>query len=130
MSYQELEDGSWNFEVRAQAPGSPTWTSPPAGWLVRVDRSGPTFLLAQGPTNVTSSHDGRFLFVPTEDVHGAITCRLDRHQGKDCSDGRFSVLGLPKGTHLLHVAAADVLGNVGETTFTWTVDLGCPSSAS
>ena len=62
--------------------------------------AGPTFLLAQGPTNVTSSHDGRFVFVPTEGVHGAITCRLDRHRGKDCSDGTFSVSGLPKGTHL------------------------------
>jgi len=126
MSYQDLEDGSWNFEVRAQAPGSPTWTSPPAGWLVRVDRSGPTFVLAQGPANVTSSHDGRFLFVPTEDVRGPITCRLDRHRGKDCSDGTFTVSGLPKGTHLLHVAAADALGNVGVTTFTWTVDFGAP----
>ncbi len=126
MSYQGLDDGSWNFEVRAQAPGSPTWTSPPAGWLVRIDRAGPTFLLAEGPSNVTSSRDGRFLFVPMENVRGAITCRLDRHQGKDCSDGTFSVSGLPKGTHLLHVAAADALGNVGVTTFTWTVDLGAP----
>jgi arylsulfatase A-like enzyme len=125
-SYQDLEDGVWSFEVRAQAPGTETWTSPPAGWLVRVDRAGPAFLLADGPGNVTSSHEARLLFVPADGVQGAITCRVDGGKGTDCSDGRLSVSGLPKGSHTVRVTAADALGNVGVTTFTWTIDFGAP----
>jgi hypothetical protein len=36
------------------------------------------------------------------------------------------VNGLVKGVHSLHVVAADLLGNVGGTTFEWTVDVGPP----
>ncbi len=124
--YQDLEDGAWSFEVRAQLPGTQTWTSPPAEWLVRVDRAGPSFVLAEGPANFTSSHEASFLFVPTEGVDGAITCRLDGRKATQCSNGRFPVSGLRKGTHAVRVAAADVLGNVGVTTFTWIIDFGAP----
>ena len=125
-SYQDLEDGAWNFEVRAQAPGTQTWTSPPSGWLVRVDRTGPAFVLAQGPANVTSSHDAQLLFVPTEGIRGATTCRLDGRKKTDCSDGRFVASGLSKGIHKVRVTATDALGNVGVTTFAWTIDFGAP----
>jgi hypothetical protein len=123
-SYQDLEDGMWSFEVRGQASGTGTWTSPPAEWLVRVDRAGPAFVLAQGPASITPSKAARLLFVPTEGVDGAVTCRLDRRKATDCSDGSFSASGLRKGVHTVRVSAADALGNVGVTTFTWTVDFG------
>ena len=125
-SYQDIQDGVWSFEVRAQAPGSQTWTSPPAGWLVRVDRIGPAFVQVHGPGNVSSSHEAAFRFVPTEGVRGAITCRLDHRKASDCSDGTFSVGGLAKGVHSVRVAAADAYGNVGVTIFTWTIDFGAP----
>jgi arylsulfatase A-like enzyme len=125
-SYQSLEDGVWSFEVRAQSPGTQTWTSPPAGWLVRVDRAGPAFVLARGPANVTSSREARLLFVPTEGVQGTSTCRLDGGRGTDCSDGRFYISGLRKGVHTVRVVATDALGNVGVTAFTWTIDVGAP----
>ncbi|MGZ5297889.1 MAG: hypothetical protein ACXWEZ_13340, partial [Actinomycetota bacterium] len=125
-SYQDMQDGAWSFEVRAQAPNTQTWTSPPAGWLVRVDRTGPAFVQVQGPANATSSHEATFQFVPTEGIQGAITCRLDHRKASDCSDGTFSAAGLAKGLHSVRVAAADALGNVGVTTFTWTVDFGAP----
>ena len=124
--YQGLEDGVWSFEVRGQTPGTPTWTSPPAGWLVRVDRAGPTFALARGPANVDASHDARLVFVPVESPRGAITCRLDRRKATDCGDGTFVASGLRKGVHAVRVTAVDVLGNIGVTTFTWTVDFGAP----
>ncbi|MEO8423931.1 MAG: sulfatase-like hydrolase/transferase [Actinomycetota bacterium] len=124
--YQGLEDGVWNFEVRAQSPGSQTWTSPPASWLVRVDHLGPRFVVAQGPAAITSSRDAEFLFVPTEGVHGSTTCRLDRRKAANCSDGRFSVSGLAKGVHSVRVTTADALGNVGVTTVAWTIDFGAP----
>jgi N-acetylglucosamine-6-sulfatase len=125
-SFQDIQDGEWNFEVRAQAPGTQEWTSPPAGWLVRVDRTGPAFLQVQGPANVTSSHDAAFHFVPTEGVQGATTCRLDHRKASECSDGTFSVAGLAKGVHSVRVAARDALGNVGASIFTWTIDFGPP----
>ena len=125
-SYQDLADGVWNFEARAQAPGTQTWTAPPSGWLVRVDRTGPAFALAEKPANFTPSHAAQLLFVPTEGIRGAITCRLDGGRGTDCSDGTFSVSGLPKGLHTLRIIAVDALGNVGVTTFTWTIDFGAP----
>jgi hypothetical protein len=125
-NYQDLEDGSWSFEVRAQAPGTQTWTSPPAGWLVRIDNAGPGFALAQGPGSITSSRQATFGFVPTEGVVGATTCRLDGGGGTDCGNGRFVVAGLPKGSHTVRIAAADALGNVGVTSFTWTIDFGAP----
>jgi hypothetical protein len=123
-SYQDQVDGAWSFEVRAQAPGTETWTSPPAEWLVRVDRLGPGFVMAQGPGDITSSHEARFHFVPTEGVPGATSCRLDDGKRTDCSDGRFSASGLAKGVHVLHVSATDALGSLGVTIFTWTVDFG------
>ena len=125
-SYADLDDGTWNFEVRAQTSGASTLTVPPAGWLVRVDRSGPAFALARGPGSITSSHEASLRFVPTESVDGTVRCRLDRGRTTDCSDGTFSASGLSKGLHSVRVAANDALGNLGVTVFSWTVDFGPP----
>ncbi len=124
--YAGVAEGTWNFEVRAKAPGTNTWTAPPAGWLVRIDRSGPRFLLAEGPGDVTSSREAAFRFVATENLRGAIGCRLDHRGSTDCSDGTFSTSGLRKGEHTLRVVAPDALGNVGITIFAWTIDFGPP----
>jgi arylsulfatase A-like enzyme len=125
-TYAELAEGAWNFEVRAKDPATQTKSQPPASWLVRVDATGPGFVLAQGPRSSTSSRDADLRFVPTEGVSGATSCRLDGGRALDCSAGRFSVSGLTKGVHTLRVTAQDVLGNEAETSFAWTVDLGAP----
>ena len=126
MTYAELTEGAWNFEVRAKDPATQTKSQPPAAWLLRVDAAGPGFVLAQGPRSSTSSRDADLRFVPTEGVSGTTSCRLDGGRALDCSSGRFSVSGLAKGVHTLRVAALDPLGNEGETFFTWTVDVGAP----
>ena len=125
-AYHDLADGTWSFEVRARPPGGTTWTAPPAGWVFRVDRTGPTFLLANGPDDITSSHEARLRFVPAGDVQGTIHCRLDGSRRTDCTDGTFSASGLAKGIHTVRVTAADALGNLGVTLFTWTIDFGAP----
>jgi arylsulfatase A-like enzyme len=126
VSYAGLAEGAWNFEVRALDPATQTNSRPPAGWLVGVDASGPGFVLLEGPRSSTSSRDADLRFVTTEGLSGSTSCRLDGGRARDCSAGRFSVSGLAKGVHTLRVAAHDVLGNEGETFFTWTVDVGAP----
>jgi arylsulfatase A-like enzyme len=125
-AYHDLADGTWSFEVRARPPGATTWTAPPAGWVFRVDRTGPTFLLASGPDDITSSREARLRFVPAGDVAGTIHCQLDGSRRTDCSDGTFSASGLAKGPHTVRVTATDALGNLGVTLFTWTIDFGAP----
>ncbi len=126
VNYAELAEGAWYFEVRAVDPATQAKSQPPAGWLFRVDTTGPGFALARGPRSFTSSSDADLRFVPTEGVAGAISCRLDGGRASDCSAGRISASGLAKGPHVLRVAAQDGLGNRGETYFTWTVDVGAP----
>ena len=109
-------DGTWNFEVRAQDIGRSTLTVPPAGWLVRVDRSGPAFrshrprqhhLVARsGPPIRADGERGRNRSVPD-----------GPWRTTDCCDGTFSASGLRKGVHTLRVAAHDALGNLGVTVF-------------
>jgi N-acetylglucosamine-6-sulfatase len=125
-AYSGLSDGTWSFEVRAKDPATHDVSSPPAEWLVRVDHTGARFLLAQGPTNPTSDRDATLRFVPAEGVREPVQCRLDERRAVDCSSGTFSVSGLVKGMHSLHVVASDLLGNVGGTTFEWAVDVGLP----
>ena len=125
-SYSGLTNGSWSFEVRAKDPATHNVSSPPGEWLVRVDDTGARFLLAKGPPDLTSDRQASFRFVAAEGVQGPVQCRLDNRRAVDCSSGTFSVRDLVKGLHSLHVVAADTLGNVGGTTFEWTVDLGPP----
>ena len=126
VSYAALPEGDWNFEVRALDQATQTKSQPPAAWLVGVDATGPGFVLAQGPRSSTSSRDADLRFVATEGLSGSTSCGLDGDEALDCSAGLFSVSGLTKGVHILRVAAKDVLGNQGETFFTWTVDVGAP----
>jgi N-acetylglucosamine-6-sulfatase len=125
-TYASLAEGAWNFEVRALDPVTQSKSQPPASWLFRIDTKGPNFVLAQGPQSATSSRQADLRFVATEGVSGPTSCRLDGGRVVDCSAGRFSASGLTKGEHTLRVAARDVLGNQGETSFTWTVDVGAP----
>ncbi len=125
-SYAALADGPWSFEVRAHDPATDTWSQPPAEWLVRVDRSGPSFVLAQAPLPTTSSRDVTLRFSPSEAIDGATSCRLDGQGAKDCSSGRFTASRLTNGPHVVRIVASDLLGNVGETDVTWAVDVGPP----
>jgi arylsulfatase A-like enzyme len=125
-AYTDLVEGRWSFEVRAQDPTTDEWSQPPAEWLVRVDTSGPGFVMADGPHDPTSAQAADIRFVPTEGIPGAVTCRLDGHASTDCTGGTYSVANLKKGTHVLQISAADTLGNVGETDIAWTVDVGPP----
>ena len=125
-AYFNLADGLWSFEARAQDPSTQAWSDPPAEWLVRIDSTGPRFVVASGPKNPTSSRDASFRFVPTEGVSGLIRCRLDGRPTIDCSDGTFATTGLAGGVHVLRITAADVLGTVAQTNVPWTVDVNPP----
>ncbi len=126
QSYSGLEDGTWSFEVRAQDPVTGAWSQPPAEWSVRVDRRGPAFVVAQGPSSTTSSRDAAFRFLPDEATVGPTRCRVDRHGWSECSSGRYVATRLGNGPHVLRIAAVDALGNAAETDVDWTVDVGPP----
>ncbi|MGZ6545118.1 MAG: sulfatase-like hydrolase/transferase [Actinomycetota bacterium] len=125
-SYHGLAEGRWSFDVRALDPATQAVSRPPAAWVVDVDRTGPSFVVAQGPRNPTSSRVASFRFVPTEGVPGTVTCRLDGGPGIDCSQGVFTTSALTKGSHTLRISASDTLSNPGGTDVTWVVDLGPP----
>ena len=125
-SYAGLADGRWGFEVRARDPQTQAWSTPPAGWLVRIDNAGPAFIVADGPVSPTSSRDVDIRFVPSEAVDGPISCQLNGRPARDCSGGTFTVTGLRKGEHTLRITASDTLGNVRQSAVGWTVDLGPP----
>ena len=125
-TFTGLTEGRWSFEVRAMDPAGGNWSQPPAEWLVRVDTTGPSFEMAQGPMSPTSSRSADIRFVPLEAVKGPVLCRLGGNAEVDCSHGRFTVTGLTKGPHTLRVTASDALGNTASTNFAWSVDVGPP----
>jgi arylsulfatase A-like enzyme len=125
-NYTDLADGAWSFEVRAQDPVSHAWSEPPAGWLVKIDRQGPTFATAEAPPPATSSRNATLRVVPGEAIAGPVSCRLDGRAAADCSSGVFTATRLKNGAHIVRIVATDTLGNVGETDVDWVVDVGPP----
>ena len=126
VDYSSLEQGVWNFEVRARDLATGERTSPPAAWLFDVDTSGPGWIFGARPATVEGGTTARFAFAPTEGIVGTVTCRLDGGASSDCTDGRFSRAGLTAGYHALTITASDVAGNVSSTKVVWKIDLAPP----
>lgn len=126
VSYSGLGDALWSFEVYGQNEQG-IRTVPPAQWLFRVDNAGPAFILTETPTDPTGDRIATFEFYPDEDTTGAYSCTLDANPPVDCSSGTIAYTDLGEGRHLFRVGATDLLGDEGETAFSWTVDLTPPT---
>lgn len=123
-TFSDLSDGSYLFEVRARTSNDVV-SSPAAGWVFRVDSTGPVATFSSAPPAATRSSNALFRFVLDEQTTGATTCQLDgRTVG--CAGGRVAFTRLRGGTHTLAVRAVDVAGNIGVTTIEWAVDRMAP----
>jgi hypothetical protein len=139
LAFDGLPEGDWVFEAMAENVTSGEWTSPPAAWPFRVDATGPVFTLARRPPPATTLRlSSTIAFAANERTDGPWVCSLDGRGWDDCSNGRTAVPSTDGG-HTLAIRAVDAIGNVGVTTFRWTIDrvpppevrfMGTPSDPS
>ncbi len=129
VSYPNEPDGLWDFQVEATDPATGETTNPPSEWLTHVDNMGPRMELTRGLDLATPSKHSRlaFDFFPDEPTQGPFTCQLDAAPQVDCSLGGFMAKSLADGAHALVVRATDTIGNVGTTTFGFTIDAHAPT---
>ncbi len=128
ITYGPLADGDWDFQVRATDPSSGLTTSPPAEWLTHVDNAGPRIIFdvpsgASGYTQASTTFKADFH--SDEPTVGDVTCTMDGAP-LGCALQHVSLTRLRQGLHSLAVTATDAVGNVGVTTFTFTVDTRAP----
>ncbi|HEX2096102.1 MAG TPA: hypothetical protein VHF50_01900 [Solirubrobacterales bacterium] len=116
ISYRDLRNGSYSFEVRAtDAAGNVD--SVPAAYSWRVAAPLPNSRIAKGPAGRVVLRKGRrakVKFVFASDKPGStFRCRLDKARLKPCA--RTKTVRARPGRHRLEVYAVDSLGNE-ETT--------------
>ena len=126
-SFSGLADGDYRFEARVHDLSTGTISQRAGGWFLRVDTTGPTMAFSTAPAHSTRREDATFRFAPLEVTTGPITCTLDG-RSVGCDSGSINVSHVSAGAHELVVTAKDLLGNVGLTTFTWTVDRSRPEA--
>jgi outer membrane protein assembly factor BamB len=90
------------------------------------DTSGPTMTFDAEPADPSNASTTTFVFHANEPINGATTCVLDAGAPADCSSGTFRAVNLTNGAHTLTITATDVAGNLGTTSFTWTVNTTAP----
>jgi arylsulfatase A-like enzyme len=121
VSFADLAEGSYRFEVRTRDAATDEVSDPAAGWFFRVDTTGPTVAFSNAPAVNTRLDSASFRFEPEETIIGSMTCALDGRPA-GCSKGRVSLRHVRVGEHSLTVKATDPAGNVGTTEYLWTVD--------
>ena len=132
VSYGELEDGEYVFEVAA-VDGSGIVDPTPASWRWVVDSAPPDTFIPIHPTDPAQTGDAGFAFA-SDEVGASYLCALDPAttppEAWEPCDATLLVTGLTDGTHTLWVAAVDGAGNVDPTpaTYTWLVDTIAPDT--
>jgi hypothetical protein len=84
-----------------------------------VDRTAPVLTLTQTPPASTESTTALFGW-NTDDATATETCTLDG-TAATCVNYTARLTGLSPGTHTFAVRAQDPAGNVGGTSYTWTI---------
>ena len=118
-----LASGAHTLAVRGlDAAGNVDAT--PVSFAWNVDATAPVVTLTSTPPNPSGSASASFAFTTTE---GTLTCRLDGAAFTACSSPR-ALSGLADGSHTFDVRATDSVGNVGNATYTWTIDTTPPTT--
>lgn len=86
-----------------------------------MDATAPIIAFTTQPANPSSASDGSFVFSVSETA--TVQCNLDSAGFAACVSP-FNYSGLLVGTHTFTVTAIDVAGNVGTTTYNWTIAPG------
>jgi arylsulfatase A-like enzyme len=127
VTYPNLSDGVWNFEVRA-SDGLGGITDPPAAGVFQVDNRGPSMVIDSAPAAATQDTTASFAFHASEATSGTWTCVVDAGPAEDCTSGTLTETALAEGSHTLSVTATDTLGNTRTSLgYWWTVDLTAPT---
>ena len=119
--YDELDDGEYQFAVRARADGD--WSTP-AHWEWTIDTSAPEIVVLERPDESTTETEANFEFECANTTDCSFQCALeydgDMGQWESCSTGH-SIEELAIGDYQLHLEATDDLGNQGLKTVSWSV---------
>jgi len=120
-SFTGLPPGAYQFEVRARDSQTDQVSDPAAGWFFRVDPTGPVMAFSSAPPTASRHDEAIFRFASEERTVGPITCTVNG-RAVGCRNGRLALAHVTSGTHTLEITATDTAGNVGVTTYAWTVD--------
>lgn len=132
ISYEDVADGDWTFEVRAlDVYGYADAT--PASASFTIDTTGPVVQLDATPGEVSSDTTPTFEFSSGDDDLDSFECRLDESQTLEPSswsacESAFESIALGDGGWTFQVRATDDLGNTGAAVaYDFTVDTVNPT---
>lgn len=89
-----------------------------AAGLFTMDTTPPVIAFTTQPTNPSGASSGSFVFTISKTA--TVQCNLDNGGLAACASP-FDYSGLLVGAHVFTVNATDVAGNVGTTTYNWTI---------
>ncbi len=123
-TFEELEDGAHQFEV--VATNDEGIESGPESWEWTIDTTAPEIDILAAPPQETEQGSAYFEFECSNKPECTFECALeaggDTGDWESCSSGH-SVEGLVNGEYTLYIRATDSLGNEGESSVSWTVDI-------
>jgi large repetitive protein len=112
----------WTSELLNDATGAFTLSG--AQPSVVVDGTVPIVTITQKPSNPTNSTSASFAFTSTEAL--PLECKLDAAAFAPCASPN-AYTALAAGAHAFLVRATDAAGNVGEASYSWTIDTTAPA---
>jgi hypothetical protein len=123
LAVSAAADGTyeWTSELSHDAIGAFTLVGPHPS--VVVDGTAPTVTIT-GPPNPTSATSASFAFTASEP--STFQCKLGDGAFEACTSPH-DLTGLANGSHTFVVEATDVLGNVVEASYDWTIDASPPT---
>ncbi len=126
IEYDQLEDGTHEFEVRAVGQGAGPGAIESRAWT--VDTAVPTLTIVSGPDNVTNAVDATFELAMNKPGF-TFRCQLDAEPAEACgSPAEYS--GLTPGDHVFRVDALDGDDQVVDSgQWQWTVLADRPAAA-
>jgi hypothetical protein len=127
ITYPDLDDGTWIFEVRATDPAGNE--SEPVRHTWTVDTLAPSVTLDGAPPAVTHSTEAIFVF-SCDQAACSFTCRLVDPEGTSAESDCQSPAAYPDlvdGVWTFEVRATDPAGNTGEAAVhAWRIDTVAP----
>lgn len=83
-----------------------------------MDATAPVITFTTAPTDPSGASSGNFVFTISEPA--GVQCQLDSGGFAACASP-YAYSGLLVGAHAFTVTATDVAGNIGTTTYNWTI---------